>query len=169
MEIINKVILVTAIAVCLILMAYFIRWTAWKRIKPSYLRRNIVTFGWSQAIILITALAVNNIIIDINGAVGKDLYALVPIAAALILCLMCRETLIKNFEAGVKSGEKCIFCVANVYERELQGYAVLNGNNWLPAKTEIAYGTAKEYEEHQQIEAFICSGTPDDKFIVVRI
>ena len=45
METINSVIMVVSIIICLILTAYFIRWSAWKRIKPGYVQRNVLTFS----------------------------------------------------------------------------------------------------------------------------
>ena len=34
METINTVITAVSIIICLVLIAYFIRWSAWKRVKP---------------------------------------------------------------------------------------------------------------------------------------
>lgn len=168
METINTVITAVSIIICLVLIAYFIRWSAWKRVKPAYVRRNVMNFSWIQAVFLIAALLVNGIVMDIRGESG-DYYALIPIIASVLLGIMCREALLKNYQEKVVEGKSCHFMVANVFEKELQGYAILEGNNWLPAKAPIAPGTFMNYEEHQQMVAVICSGRPGDKFIVVRI
>ena len=50
METINTVITAVSIIICLVLIAYFIRWSAWKRVKPAYVRRNVMNFSWIQAV-----------------------------------------------------------------------------------------------------------------------
>lgn len=74
METINTVITAVSIIICLVLIAYFIRWSAWKRVKPAYVRRNVMNFSWIQAVFLIAALLVNGIVMDIRGESG-DYYA----------------------------------------------------------------------------------------------
>lgn len=94
METINTVITAVSIIICLVLIAYFIRWSAWKRVKPAYVRRNVMNFSWIQAVFLIAALLVNGIVMDIRGESG-DYYALIPIIASVLLGIMCREALLK--------------------------------------------------------------------------
>lgn len=96
-----------------------------------------MNFSWIQAVFLIAALLVNGIVMDIRGESG-DYYALIPIIASVLLGIMCREALLKNYQEKVVEGKSCHFMVANVFEKELQGYAILEGNNWLPAKAPIA-------------------------------
>ncbi len=168
METINSVIMVVSIIICLILTAYFIRWSAWKRIKPGYVQRNVLTFSWIQALILTVALLLNGIALDFQGGGFNGYYALIPIVVSVVLGIICREVLVKNYQEHVVEGKKCFFVVANVFDDELHGYVILDGN-WLPGKTMIAHGTSENYEENQQMAAVVCSGKPDGEFVVVRI
>ncbi len=67
---------------------------------------------------------VNGIVMDIRGESG-DYYALIPIICFRFLGIMCREALLKNYQEKVVEGKSCHFMVANVFEKELQGYAIL--------------------------------------------
>ena len=167
METINTIIMTVSSVICLILIACFIRWFGWKRVKPAYVRKNVLNFSWIQAVFLISALLINGIVMDIRGEAINH-YALIPITASFFLGIMCQEALLKNYQEKVVEGKKCHFVVANVLEKELQGYVIFEGN-WLPAKASIAPGTFMNYEEYQQMTAVICSIKPDGKFIVVRV
>lgn len=169
MEMINTIITVVSVMICLVLSAYFIRWSVWKRVKSAHVRRNVMHFSWIQAVFLTVVLLINGIVVNIRTGESVDHYVLIPISVSVFLGIMCREALLKNYQEKVVEGKSCHFVVASVSEKELQGYAVLEGNNWLLAKAPIAPGTFMNYEEHQQMAAVICSGKPDDKFIVVRI
>ena len=165
METINSVIMAVSVVICLILTAYLIRWSAWKRIKPGYVQRNILTFTWVQALVLIVAMLFNGIVLDcgLNGY-----YALIPISISVVLGIMCHEVLVKNYRERVVEGKKCFFVVTSVFDEELHGYVILDGN-WLPGKALIAHGTSENYEENQQMTAVVCFGKPDGEFVVVRI
>lgn len=175
MEAITITILAISLAICLIMIVYYGRWALCKRIKPAYVRRNVVTFGWVQAVVLIAAMLINGIVMDIRGVVSEFnpnevlLIVLITVLLSFFFALMCRETLLKNYLSGVNIGDKCQFIVATVFEQRLEGYVVVGNNNWLPAEATIAPDTFVNYKENQQLTAVICSAHPDNKFIVVEV
>lgn len=175
MEAIIYGIVAVSLVICLVLMFYYGRWVFCNRIKPAYVRRNVLTFGWVQAVVLITAMLINGIIMDVRGVVTEFdsnqalLIVLLAVMLSFFFALMCRETLLKNYLSGVNIGDKCQFVIANVYEQRLEGYVVVGNNNWLPAEATIAPDIFVNYKENQQLTAVICSAHPDNKFIVVEV
>lgn len=169
METINSLVMAVSIVICLGMLAYLVRWYAWKRVKSASVRKNVMNFSWIQATVLIVVLLVNGIVLDVRHGEAVDYYPLVPIGLSVIFGYMCREVLLRNYQKKVVEGTECCFVVANVLETELQGYAVLEGNNWLQARALIAPNTWTNYEEHQQVAVVICSVDPDGEFITVKI
>ena len=147
MEAIIYGIVAVSLVICLVLMFYYGRWALCKRIKPAYVRRNVVTFGWVQAVVLITAMLINGIIMDVRGVVTEFdsnqalLIVLLAVMLSFFFALMCRETLLKNYLSGVNIGDKCQFVVATVFEQRLEGYVVV-GNN----KGKFGFATGKSGE-----------------------
>ena len=175
MEAIIYGIVAVSLVICLVLMFYYGRWVFCNRIKPAYVRRNVLTFGWVQAVVLITAMLINGIVMDVRGIVPEFnpnealLIVLITVILSFFFALMCRETLLKNYLSGVNIGDKCQFVVATVFEQRLEGYVVVGNNNWLPAEATIAPDAFVNYKENQQLTAVICSAHPDNKFIVVEV
>ena len=175
MEALNYGIIAVSLAICLVLIIYYGRWVFCNRIKPAYVRRNVLTFGWVQAVVLIAAMLINGIVMDVRGVVPEFnpnealLIVLITVILSFFFALMCRETLLKNYLSGVNIGDKCQFVVATVFEQRLEGYVVVGNNNWLPAEAIIAPDTFVNYKENQQLTAVICSAHPDNKFIVVEV
>lgn len=175
MEAITYGLVAVSLVICLVLMFYYGRWVFCNRIKPAYVRRNVLTFGWVQAVVLIAAMLINGIVMDVRGIVPEFnpnealLIVLITVILSFFFALMCRETLLKNYLSGVNIGDKCQFVVATVFEQRLEGYAVVGNNNWLPAEATIAPDTFVNYKENQQLTAVICSAHPDNKFIVVEV
>lgn len=175
MEAIIYGIVAVSLVICLVLMFYYGRWALCKRIKPAYVRRNVVTFGWVQAVVLISAMLINGIIMDVRGVVTEFdsnqalLIVLLAVMLAFFFALMGREVLHRNYLCGVNIGDKCQFVVATVFEQRLEGYVVVGNNNWLPAEATIAPDAFVNYKENQQLTAVICLAHPDNKFIVVEV
>lgn len=168
MEIISTIILTISVLICQVLAACFIRWYVWRRAKSERFAHNLIIFTCLQAMILIVAVQVNGMFMLANGSNDSDnYYTLIPITISLLLGIMCKEVLTKNYQDKVIEGKPCHFIVTCVLETELYGYAILDGENWLPAKASIVSG--KDYEEQQQLVAVICSKCSDDNFVVVRI
>ena len=175
MEAIIYGIVTVSLVICLVLMFYYGRWALCKRIKPAHVRRNVLTFGWVQAVVLISAMLINGVVMDVRGIVPEFnpnevlLIVLITVMLSFFFALMCRETLLKNYLSGVNIGGKCQFIVATVFEQRLEGYVVVGNNNWLPAEATIAPDTFVNYKENEQLTAVICSAHPDNKFIVVEV
>lgn len=175
MEAITYGLVAVSFIVCLVLMFYYGRWALCKRIKPAHVRRNVLTFGWVQAVVLISAMLINGVVMDVRGIVPEFnpnevlLIVLITVMLSFFFALMCRETLLKNYLSGVNIGGKCQFIVATVFEQRLEGYVVVGNNNWLPAEATIAPDTFVNYKENEQLTAVICSAHPDNKFIVVEV
>lgn len=175
MEAITYGLVAVSFIVCLVLMFYYGRWALCKRIKPAHVRRNVLTFGWVQAVVLISAMLINGGVMDVRGIVPEFnpnevlLIVLITVMLSFFFALMCRETLLKNYLSGVNIGGKCQFIVATVFEQRLEGYVVVGNNNWLPAEATIAPDTFVNYKENEQLTAVICSAHPDNKFIVVEV
>ena len=175
MEAITYGIIAVSLVICLVLMFYYGRWVFCNRIKPAYVRRNVLTFGWVQAVVLIAAMLINGIVMDVRGVVPEFnpnealLIVLITVMLSFFFALMCRETLLRNYLYGVNIGDKCQFVVATVFEQRLEGYVVVGNNNWLPAEATIAPDTFVNYKENEQLTAVICSAHPDNKFIVVEV
>ena len=175
MEAIIYGIIAVSLVICLVLMVYYGRWALCKRIKPAHVRRNVLTFGWVQAVVLISAMLINGVVMDVRGIVPEFnpnevlLIVLITVMLSFFFALMCRETLLKNYLSGVNIGGKCQFIVATVFEQRLEGYVVVGNNNWLPAEATIAPDTFVNYKENEQLTAVICSAHPDNKFIVVEV
>ncbi len=171
MEALNLSIMAVSIIICLILFFYLLSWSLRKRVKPIYVKRNVLTFAWVQALVLETALLLNCVVMDFRGIKTEfdDYYAIIPIVISVLLGLMCREVLLKNYKKYIHIGDKCNFVVASVGERRLQGYVVIGNNNWLPAEAIIAPEEAEKYFEEQQMTAVICDRDPDNKFLIVEV
>lgn len=175
MEAITYGLVAVSFIICLVLMFYYGRWALCKRIKPAHVCKNVVTFGWVQAVVLISAMLINGIVIDVRGVVldfnpnEALLIVLLTVMLSFFFALICKETLLKNYWSGVRIGDKCPFIVATVFEQRLEGYVVVGNNNWLPAEATIAPDTFVNYKENEQLTAVICSAHPDNKFIVVEV
>ena len=175
MEAITYGLVAVSFIICLVLMFYYGRWAFCNRIKPAHVRRNVLTFGWVQAVVLISAMLINGVVMDVRGIVPEFnpnevlLIVLITVMLSFFFALMCRETLLKNYLSGVNIGDKCQFIVATVFEQRLEGYVVVGNNNWLPAEATIAPDTFVNYKENEQLTAVICSAHPDNKFIVVEV